>query len=408
MQIKYINIHHNSKGGEENLRDRNILKGSGLMEMTVAYKEKANGQAHDQWLEFNLHDIVGMRVAAEAPTAPIFKDMFAPFITDQLDTVNLTITGELEDLEEGAFGEVHGETEFHYNERGLHLHSYDVQIFRDDNGFRLNGKLELLVMALPIIDRLMVVNEAAMVHALTVDYRGHGICIPAWGGTGKTSTMAKLVKTAGFSFMGDDWAFMSRAGELLGYAKPMFIKPYHRPIYPHLFEKTHKPLVPIKLSKSVAHMTTLMHPYVTRYPQFASLTRRWSPEHMMVTPERAFPEGRFSTRAPLAAALFVERYETGSSAPIFKEKDTEWMVSKLIGNFNSELPKQSRVVMTALGASGLEPIEQFFCEKAAVLREALCDKPAFLLRVPQAMSPDQASDVIVEHVEKIISIAGIR
>lgn len=377
------------------------------MEITSTYIEKANGRNHSRWVEFNLHNLVGMRVAVEAPTMSIFKDMFAPFITNQLDTANLTVTGELEELEEGAFGEAHGETEFHYNERGLHLHAYDIQIFQDENGFRLNGKLELLVMALPIIDRLMVMKGAAMVHALTIDYHGHGICIPAWGGSGKTSTMAKLMKKPGFSFMGDDWAFVSRAGDLLGYAKPMFIKPYHRQIYPHLFEQTHKPLVPVKLSKSIARMTTRVHPYITRYPLLASLTRRWSPEHMMVTPQMVFPEGSFSTRAPLAAALFVERYQTESSLPIFIEKDSSWMTSKLIGNFNSELPKQSRVVMTALGAAGLVSIDQSFCEKGAVMSKALQDKPAFLLRLPQAMSPDQASDLIVEHIEKIISFAGI-
>ena len=170
-----------------------------------------------------------------------------------------------------------------------------VQIFLDEDGFHLHGSVELMVMALPLIDRLMVNQGAAMIHALTVEYKGHGLAMPAWGGTGKTSTMAKLLKRDGYAFMGDDWAFLSRQGELLGYAKPMFIKPYHRSIYPHLFSNTHKPLVPISLSKQIARMTTRVHPYITRYPQLAQLTRRWSPEHMMVTPQRAFPEARFST-----------------------------------------------------------------------------------------------------------------
>jgi hypothetical protein len=78
----------------------------------------------------------------------------------------------------------------------------------------------------------------------------------------------------------------------------------------------------------------------------------------------------------------------------------------MIGNFNSELPRQSRVVMTALGAAGLVPLEQTFEEKAAVLDQALGDKPLFLLRVPKAMTPDQASDVIVEKIEQVLAIAG--
>jgi hypothetical protein len=374
-----------------------------------AIPANGNGKVHPtgEWYHFNFHNRVGMRVSRQAATASLFTDMFAPFLTDSLEHATLTIREEMQPLEAGAFGEVHGETEFYYNERGLQLETPAVQIFLDEDGFHLHGGVELMVMALPLIDRLMVNQGAAMIHALTVEYKGHGLAMPAWGGTGKTSTMAKLLRRDGYAFMGDDWAFLSRQGELLGYAKPMFIKPYHRPIYPHLFSNTHKPLVPMRLSKQIARMTTLVHPYITRYPQLAQLTRRWSPEHMMVSPQHAFPEARFSTAAPLAAALFVERYVTDSDQPVFAEQSKKWMIARLIGNFNSELPRQSRVVMTALGAAGLVPVEQTFEEKAAVLDQALGDKPLFLLRVPKALTPDQASDVIVEKIEQVLAIAGV-
>lgn len=74
------------------------------------------------------------------------------------------------------------------------------------------------------------------------------------------------------------------------------------------------------------------------------------------------------------------------------------MVSKLIGNFHSELPKQARLVITTLGASGLAPIEEGFCEKAENMRQGLGDKPAFYLRVPKSLAPDQASDIIVSKI----------
>lgn len=371
--------------------------------MTAMAVGKDNG-----WLKFNIHDLVRFRVDSSATTAGIFKDLFAPFLTDRdLDHFDLTIRGSLESLPDGAYGEAHGETEFHYNEHGLHMHATDVQIFKEDGTFRLNGQQELLVMALPLIDRLMVTKGAAMLHCLTVAYRGHGLLMPAWGGTGKTSTMSKLMKADGFSFMGDDWAFLTRDGCLLGYAKPMFIKPYHRYLYPHLFSKVHKPLVPVVLSKPIHSVTTLLHPFVTQYPGVASMVRRWSPEHMMVKPSEAFPGATFTQSAPLAAALFVERFETDASDPIFERKSKDWMVARLIGNFNSEMTKQSRLVMTTLGASGLVPIEKSFEEKRAVIDQALQDRPCYLLRVPQAFSPDRASDIIVDHIKMLIHLAGI-
>jgi hypothetical protein len=229
--------------------------------------------------------------------------------------------------------------------------------------------------------------------------------MPAWGGTGKTSTIAKLLKLDGVNFMGDDWAFASEEGRLLGYAKPMFIKPHHRMIYPHLFERKRKPLVPTRLSRPVGRLTTLVHPLITKYPRLARVTRKFSPEHIMVTPQVAFPHAAISTAAPLAIAVFVERHE--GSEPVLAERARTWMVSRLLGNFHAEIPRHSQEVITALGATGLVPIEQYFGEKAAVLERALVNTPAFLLQVPQSFSPDQASDVIVEHLQKALTLAGI-
>jgi hypothetical protein len=353
------------------------------------------------WLEFNLHDRVAIRVAQQAPTAALMKEMFEPFLSDPLDHHDLTVTGKMVPVE----GVSYGEHDYRYTEGSLYVEDMNVQILRDERGFHLNGTRELLTAALPLVDRIAVTNDAAMIHAATVDYAGHGVCMPAWGGVGKTSTVAKLVRLEGFAFMGDDWAFLSGDGQLLGYAKPMFIKPHHRPIYPHIFQEKRKPLIPSSLSKPVAQLTTIVHPLVTRYPRLAGITRKWSPEHMMVTPRHAFPDARISERARLAVVVFVERFD-GREA-VLETKDPSWMVSRLIGNFHSEMSLHSRELVNALGATGMAPIERHFAEKAEVLTKAIEGKPTFLLRVPVGFPADHASDVIVDHLKKALADSGI-
>ncbi len=350
-----------------------------------------------RWIEFDIHGRATMRVDADAPTAPLLRDMFAPFLSQRpLPSFDLTITGRLQPISGVSFGE----TEYEYTDHSLYFPETGVQILLDEDGFRLNGTRELLVFALPLIDRILVTRGTAMIHAATVEYRGAGICLPAWGGTGKTSTIAKLLRRDGFAFMGDDWAFLTEEGQLLGYQKPMFIKPHHRPIYPHLFQTKRKPLVPVRLSRPLGRVTTMVHPVITQYPRFARFARRFSPEHMTVRPDQAFPHARMSTEAPLALAMFVERYD-GQTVKLH-EKDPTWMVSRLIGNFHAEITPHSQQVITALAATGLVPIEQTFGEKAAVLRSALAGKPSLLLQVPQAWSPDRASDAIVSELERVI------
>ncbi len=354
------------------------------------------------WLEFDLHGRATMRVQAAAATASILSEIFAPFRATGLAAHDVTVTGQLQPLREPS----HAEHEYRYSDQALHLLKSNVQVETDGADFRVHGTRELLTTVLPLIDCVAVQRDAAMFHAATFAYRGAGIALPAWGGVGKTSTIAKLVRVDGVEFMGDDWAFASGDGQILGYAKPMFIKPHHRPIYPHLFEKRRKPLIPKTLSKPVAELTTLVHPLVTKYPHLAGFTRRWSPEHMMVTPQQALPHAKIATAAPLRASIFVERFD-GSSA-VLTEQTTEWMVSRMIGNFHSELARHSRDVLTALGATGLVPIHTFFAEKAEVFRRALADKPAALLRVPAAWSADRASDVIVENVLRSVEAADQR
>jgi hypothetical protein len=349
-----------------------------------------------RWLEFNIHDRAAMRVAEDAATASILRDMFAPFRTQGLEQHDMTITDEFEPVLDAS----HAEHEYRYTDSSLYLSALKVQVVTGDGEYRLHGTRELLTMALPLLDKVLVDRDVAMIHAATFDYRGHGIAMPAWGGVGKTSTVAKLLRVDGVGFMGDDWAFMAGDGRLLGYAKPMFIKPHHRPIYPHLFARRRKPLVPSTLSKPIAELTTLVHPLVTQYPRLAALSRRWSPEHMMVSPQVALPNATISTAAPLAAAVFVERYD-GAGASL-EEKDTSWMVSRLVGNFQNELPRHSRELITALAATGMVPAERFFAEKGAVLARSLNGKPAFLLRVPAAFSADRASDVIVERLLEVL------
>jgi hypothetical protein len=356
----------------------------------------------DNWLNFNFHNIATMRVEATAPTAALLKDIFFPFLTESATrTADIEVTEAMTPAVDPSYGE----TEYEYTEHSLLLHDTDVQIGYEDGRFRVSGSRELLVSTLPLIDRVLVNKGAAMVHAATIEYRGWGINLPAWGGTGKTSTIAKLLRRDGFAFMGDDWAFLTKEGQLLAFAKPMFIKPHHKPIYPHLFAGTRKPLIPVRFSRPLGKLSTRVHPLVTRYPRFARATRKFSPEHMMVRPETAFPQARFSNGGPLALNMFVERF--GGDTVRLAEKSTEWMVSRLVGNFHAETSKHSQEVVTALGACGMVPIERYFGDKADVLRTGLGKTPNYLLQVPQKFSPDKASDAIVEQLEKVIRQLGI-
>ena len=264
----------------------------------------------------------------------------------------------------------------------------------------------MLTTVLPLVDRVATTRGAAMIHAAYVDYQGHGVCMPAWGGVGKTSTIAKLLKLDDVGFMGDDWGFLSDDGRLLGYAKPMFIKPHHRPIYPHLFAGKRKPLVPSRLSRPVARLTTVVHPLVTQYPRLrgrhAQVVARAHDAHAAGGVSRTLAS---RPTCPLDILMFVERFN--ASHVSLQETDESWMVSRLIGNFHAEMACTPVRSSSPWAPPGSCPSRPSSTTSARCFERAVAGKPTYLLRVPASFPADQASDVIVEHLQKAMADAGV-
>jgi hypothetical protein len=125
-----------------------------------------------------------------------------------------------------------------------------------------------------------------------------------------------------------------------------------------------------------------------------------SPEHRIVTAQQALPGVSVTREGPLLMSVFVERYE-GARTRV-AERDTEWMVQRMVGNFNIEMPGFSREVLAGLAATSHLSLASYFSEKARVLSAALTDIPSFVLRVPSVYSPDVASDDIVRVVEDLL------
>ncbi|MCU1548354.1 MAG: hypothetical protein JWO29_1305 [Arthrobacter sp.] len=341
---------------------------------------------------FDVHGVVGVEVEPGTPGESQLRDMLAPFLGESQASRRITIGGRISRVA----GQSHAEDAYRFTGDSLFIHADRVQIRETQDGYRIEGAGELLTAVIPLLDRLCIQEETAMIHAAVVDFRGSGVLLPAWGGVGKTSTVAKLVAMRDVRFMADDWAFLGAGGMLMGYAKPMFIKPHHRAIYPDMFRGARKPLAPGWLTTPVAHLATAVHPVIVRYPKTAAFTRRWSPEHRMVHPERVFGASRISSAAPAQLAIFLERYD-GTDARL-EARSTEWMTSRIVGNFHSELPVVSRRLVEALGATSLVPLEDHFGQKAAVVRRALEGVPCWLLRLPATWSADQASDFVANLV----------
>ena len=246
------------------------------------------------------------------------------------------------------------EDELNYSPHSVEFVADQVQVVRDGDQVRIHGDGELLTTLVPAAGPGDGRARRGMIHAATVGYRGYAIALPAGGGTGKTSSIAKLMRREGYSFMGDDWAFLGDDRRLLGYAKPMFIRPHHRTIYPHLFQGVRKPMVPTALSRPVGRMTTVVHPHIIKYPQLADLARRWSPEHRIVDAARALP-GVPRDHAGTAAGLGLRRAALRPGGRADRGLAGLDGRTGCMGNFHLEMPGFSQSLVTAMAATSMTP-----------------------------------------------------
>lgn len=351
---------------------------------------------------FDVHNLVAVRVDSGTPGEPQLRDMLAPFLGESHARLEIRVSGRYTVRTHQS----QAEDQYRFTADSLYLPTDRVQVLRAAKGFRVEGTGELLTAVVPMLDRLCVMQGAAMIHAAVVDYRGAGVLLPAGGGVGKTSTVAKLVALPGVRFMADDWAFLTGRGDLLGYAKPLFIKPHHRDIYPQLFKGNRKPLAPNTLIGPISRLATAVHPVIVRYPRVAAFTRTWSPEHRMIPPAQVFGSDNIASSAPARLAIFLERYD-GDEA-VLEQRTTEWMATRMVGNFHTELPTVSRRLIEALGSTGLVPLEEHFSQKVAAVTRGLATVPCSRLRVPASWSADRASDQIAAVVQSSLADVGVR
>ena len=155
----------------------------------------SNGTGPTTWLEFDVHGWIRISVAAEAPTADQLGGMLAAFRVGSSDergpeASDIVVTGTIEPIA----GLSWAEGEIGYTDNIVLLPHAGVQIIRDGKRWLIQGPGELLTTVLPILDLVAVDKGLAMVHSATVEIDGMGLLMPAAGGTGKTSTIAKLMK----------------------------------------------------------------------------------------------------------------------------------------------------------------------------------------------------------------------
>ena len=338
-----------------------------------------------------------MRVEKRAPTSALLRDMFEPFLCTDTGTADITVSTQREPMVNAS----DADTDYRYTQNAIEFASTGVQIVVDGDGYRVSGTREMLVVVLPLIDRVLVRRGIAMLHAATFVWGGRGVIMPAWGGTGKTSTIAKLMRRDDVAFLGDDWTFLEpgRPAARLRQADDDQAAPPHDLSAP-LHEQAEAP-------DPVAPLAPARTPDLGRAPvpdaAPGARTRSRAATRPSTTPSPrkiAFPDGRMSTGRParrgrLRRALRRPRDDARGD-----------------GHRDDDGPPHGQLLRRGAGAVEGDHRRARRHEHGAarcrVLREGRGrrERPRHAAlppdEVPRDISADQASDIIVEQLARVM------
>ena len=197
-------------------------------------------------VDYDLHGFVGLRLidatAKDAATVtrqigpiqrPLQRD---PDITIRF-VDQLPIAGTIRLL---GVGDVGFDREHFYLLRGKHKSTIRVQMPIDDIG----GPCEIVCeRGLPSVPLLVaIINLTALrkgvlpLHATAFNYGGHGVLVTGWSKGGKTETLLSFM-AEGALYIGDEWVYLTPAGEMFGIPEPIRVWDWHLREMPQFWKR---------------------------------------------------------------------------------------------------------------------------------------------------------------------------
>lgn len=249
--------------------------------------------------------------------------------------------------------------------------------------------------AIPLLDWFASRSGIPLVHAASASKSGDATLIGGWGGVGKTSALGELANRRGWSFLADDLTFVSRR-QAKSFPKPVFIYPYHREIFPEVFETRPGAVVPAWALPALGGLRRTVRPVLRNFPVVESKARNLSPEYHRVPAALAYPtSAEIVSRADLRRYLHVERAPVASTA-VRELTSVAALVDQVERIFWLDQVQASAPLISALTGAGLIDGAEWRNSRRSVIAEALEGADCREIQLPLSMPARDAASVIAD------------
>lgn len=272
-----------------------------------------------------------------------------------------------------------------------------------------------------LLQLLLIEQDISLLHCGAFQFQNKGILLPAFGGAGKTSIIARLRKHDSFKLLGDDFVAISEKGEIHSYHADLSVYDYHLDLFPelkntkygqylddynkimsasveakknkkHIYELTPKSLKKIIPFKN--QIKKLISTIVTPPPQPIQLKTEltnWNHDYIKVPVNKVFSNNQLTTHAPIDFIMYLSRY-SGETFNIVEISPGE-LANECVGVLATEF-RYCLIYLEMLSAFGLYDFQEFFSKIHVTFMKAFTNKKMKRLLIPFNATPDEVAKFV--------------
>lgn len=301
-----------------------------------------------------------------------------------------TSVDDCRDIGEGLFI---GENVFVDNNFGVRLERKDKKHITMKVTQECN---EWLVICIQL---LLLELNCTLIHAAALEKNSEVVLLPSWGGVGKTATVLRMVKEDGWRLLGDDLVIL-KENEILPFLKPFVIYPYHKSLFPEIFEeKKGRVITNLKInslmSKTIPTVKKVMRPI----PGLLAFARKHNPQSMRVSPMKIFNENELSDGGKIERVVWLERIigenVTNNKATI------DLIASKTVSVSMMELFADRMNCIFALCGAGILDYKQTQVKMYNLIVLAYENTSCYELDIPTSVPIEKVGNVVLKNISTI-------
>lgn len=274
---------------------------------------------------------------------------------------------------------------------------YGVRIEKKPDGWSLNVTQECNEWLVIAVQLSLLATNHTWIHGAALEKDGKVLLLPSWGGVGKTATVCQYVRKYGWKLLGDDLIIVGESS-VYPFLKPFVIYPYHKDLFPELFNSGEKHIVK---NLAISNLMSKMIPGVKRvlraFPRVLAYLRKHNPQSMRVLPHKLFSADKLSEGGKLEQVIWLERVTANETS--FSQIAKEEILSKMITVSSVELFASKLESVFHMCGCGVVRYDEVFGKMHDIVANVTNNIPCYLLEIPTEVSITQIGEMIHQKLD---------